>query len=361
MIQAVLLGTVVVVLSAILFLNESHAQEENFEEIREDIEYLKTELEKSKSDVTFEVIVAIIAIVTAGGTGIFNYLFSRKQKQHDAHTDYVYEARKNLYKKCEPILFLYSELSENALYRIKEIAIQGTKGKLEGLLSSNDIYFMRSTLYRLLIPHAAFRILQRQVTQFDLEIDQRIKNKYLLAKILYYTFSQDRELAKSDPEEPYYRNDTTKEKNLNADQLEAANKHQGIYANQFDIITESLIKPEENGNWRLLSYGEFNEKYSNDMFRSRFIGAYDLFENFHPSTRPILWRMLIAQAHLYKAMQKIRLKSVETLDFESFKQISKIENLFFEWRQSEQNILDEDFKKPFVPVDKYLESVLTEK
>ena len=55
---------------------------------------------------------------------------------------------------------------------------------------------------------------------------------------------------------------------------------------------------------RLRSFGEFEAEYftQNSPTQNRFSILTDLFLDFHPLTRPILWRMLIAQAHMYRAL-----------------------------------------------------------
>jgi hypothetical protein len=50
---------------------------------------------------------------------------------------------------------------------------------------------------------AAFKILQRRLTNIDLKLDQAINIQYILAKILCYTFSSSPDLARSEPATPY--------------------------------------------------------------------------------------------------------------------------------------------------------------
>jgi hypothetical protein len=50
---------------------------------------------------------------------------------------------------------------------------------------------------------AAFKLLQNRLTNIDLKLDQSINIQYILAKILYYTFSSSPDLAKSEPAIPY--------------------------------------------------------------------------------------------------------------------------------------------------------------
>ena len=104
---------------------------------------------------------------------------------------------------------MFSELSQSALSRISRLASAPKEGKLypytdEGWLSGPG-YFINSTVYRLIAPLAAFRVIQRRLTMFDLELEPKIKIQYSLDKCLYSTFSDDFDLAKSRPPIVDYR------------------------------------------------------------------------------------------------------------------------------------------------------------
>ncbi|MGB8034990.1 MAG: hypothetical protein WCF03_14345, partial [Nitrososphaeraceae archaeon] len=45
-------------------------------------------------------------------------------------------------------------------------------------------YYMLSTIYTLLVPMAAFKVLQSKLTTIDLNVDQSIAKTYRLAKCL---------------------------------------------------------------------------------------------------------------------------------------------------------------------------------
>src|SRR5215207_1749089 len=133
---------------------------------------------------------------------------ANKTAEQDARRDYEYEARKRLYHEIEPYLFLFLELSGGAINRIFRLAYTAKEGNLDpnaGWLSGPG-YFINSTIYRLIAPLAAFKLIQRRLTLFDLELDPKINIQYSLGKCLYSTFSDDFDLAKSYPSleyEPY--------------------------------------------------------------------------------------------------------------------------------------------------------------
>src|SRR5918911_1647153 len=121
-------------------------------------------------DPTIAVISAILS--SSAIAGVLTYFQNKKLKnleselankaaERDARRDYEYEAKKRLYHEIEPYLFLFSELSESALSRIFRLALVAKEG--EGWLSAPG-YFINSTIYRLIAPLAAFKLIQRRLT-----------------------------------------------------------------------------------------------------------------------------------------------------------------------------------------------------
>ena len=213
-----------------------------------------------------EIVLAVIAlvssIITAGVTAIFarrneirlkhlEHDLAIKRAEQDARRDYEYEARKRLYQECEPILFQYAELSESALRRIYALARNARDGNLgpHRYWLSTDHYFMRSTIYRLLAPMAAYKLLQRRLTTIDLELDHSINIQYNLAKKLYYTLSSSPDLARSKPVIPYDPDQIGAELNTitESERKENRTKYpekfwlQGLKVGKLDTLTENLI------------------------------------------------------------------------------------------------------------------------
>lgn len=153
---------------------------------------------------------------------------------------------------------------------------------------------MASTIYYLLVPLALFKIFQRKLTSIDLELDQDLKKIYNLGKLLYSTFSRDKELAKCLQEIPYEIH------------------NQGLFVGHLDNMVEALIDDCENdfsgSSLQIKSFGKFCKKYmiyeNNEVrFHGPFVHAYRLFYMFHPKTRPVLWRILVVQLFLYNEIQ----------------------------------------------------------
>jgi hypothetical protein len=339
-------------------------------------------------------IAAVIAAAISGGISVLSIMMSKrnnislekikndleiKKDERTARRDYEYEARKRLYEECEPILFQFAELSESALKRIYALARNARDGNLgpDRFWLLTDQYFIRSTIYRLIAPMAAFKMLQRRLTSIDLKLDRAINIQYHLAKILYYTFSSSPDLAKSEPEIPYdpdmiYVNS----KDLtDVEKQEIRTKYpekywlQGLKVGKLDILTEALILVEDGKDVRIKSFGEFEFEFFEKVDETkpsphsdRFEIFYTLFSYLHPKTRPVLWRTLITQAYLYNAIINIRKSpDKEFTNFEDIKKVFNIEGIKLEcnWKQPNEVISDEDFLKPFKASDNYIRKQLT--
>ena len=303
-----------------------------------------------------------------------------KKDEQTARRDYEYEARKRLYEECEPILFQFAELSESAVKRIYAL----TRNARDGNLGPNrfwlltDQYFIRSTIYRLIAPMAAFKILQRRLTSIDLKLDKAINIQYHFAKILYYTFSSSPELAETEPSIPYDPDfiDVDSKDLTDTEKEGVRAKHpekywsQGLKVGTLDILTEALILVEDGKDVRIKSFGEFELEFFIQVgntkaspHSNRFEIFYTLFSYFHPKTRPVLWRALITQAYLYKAI--INIRKTADKEFTNFDEINKLFNieatkLECNWRQPSEVIPEEDFMKPFKASEDYIRKQLTD-
>ena len=342
-----------------------------------------------------EIVLAIIALISSIITAAATAIFARrneirikhlendlaiKRAEQDARRDYEYEAKKRLYQECEPILFQFAELSESSLRRIYALARNAREGNLgpHRYWLSTDHYFMRSTIYRLLAPMAAYKLLQRRLTTIDLELDHSINIQYNLAKKLYYTFTSSPDLARCKPVIPYDPDQIGSELSTitESERKENRTKYpekfwlQGLKVGMLDTLTENLIVSDGSTNSRIKSFGEFEREFftkgsrHSTLENNEFEIFFTLFSYFHPKTRPVLWRVLITQAYLYKAILNIRNRSdIKTglyRDFDGFKAIVKIEEIKIEcnWKQSNETISDEQFEAPFIAAENYLKNIL---
>ena len=334
------------------------------------------------------IIALVSSLITAGITAIFarkneirlkhleNKLAIERAEQ-DARRDYEYEARKRLYLECEPILFRFAELSESALRRIYALARNAKDGNLgpERFWLSTDHYFIRSTIYRLIAPMAAFKLLQHRLTNIDLKLDQSINMQYILAKILYYTLSSSPELAQCEPTIPYdpdyirieSKDLTEDEKRRIRTQYPEKYWLQGLKVGTLDILAESLILVNKDAESRIKSFGEFEQEFferadTKTTDSKRFEVFTTLFSYFHPKTRPVLWRVLITQAYLYNAIRNIRKSEDPDLaNFDEVKKLFEIEEtkLKCDWKQPDEEIPAENFEIPFKASENYVRNQLT--
>ena len=226
---------------------------------------------------------------------------------------------------------------------------------------------------------AAFKLLQRRLTTIDLELDQSINIQYSLAKNLYYTFSSALDLARSEPSIPYDPDQIGLELNnkTESERMESRTKYpekywlQGLKVGRLDILTENLIFSEGNVIPRIKSFGEFEQEFFGKGNRTEasedneFEVFFTLFCFFHPKTRPVLWRVLISQAYLYKAIINVRsnttqVRSLNIKDFEAFKVLLEIEKTKSEcnWKQPDEIISDKELCMPFIAALNYLRNIL---
>lgn len=234
-------------------------------------------------------------------------VITEAQAEQKSRRDYQYEARKRLYHECEPLIFELLESSENAGDRIRSLARSARQGSLPEWLS-RDEYYMASTMYYLLVPLAVYKLMRRRLTIVDMTLDQNTATHYLLAKRLAWSFTDDFDLAWGlhviGLELEYEPN------NLEWRTLRVENPakywRQGLPYGRLDNAVESLIirDHEPDGYLRIMSFGQFESAFHTpgSGVCERFAIIRDIFTSFHPMARPVLWRMLIAQAHIYDAI-----------------------------------------------------------
>jgi len=317
----------------------------------------------------------LIALLGAGAslvlscvTAYFSYRAKIKESElsdlnaeKKARRDYEYDARKRLYSECEPLLFELYQLSLGGMKRVGSLARTAREGNLTNDLNSwlsDDGYYMLSTIYKLFAPLALVKIIQRRITLVDLSLDSRIKRQYLLANNLYQTFSSDFKLASLHPPIPYEPDSRSADYSQKVQEKPHIYKRQGLPVGLLDNVVDALIVSDKTSPARCLSFGEFETKYQNkasDVHKT-FASVVGLFLNFHPATRPVLWRILITQLHLNKAIL-----AESELDFEPhnaphalIKIPTKDRLGRYDWRSKDSTVSDSDLEQPFDVAEKFL-------
>jgi hypothetical protein len=217
--------------------------------------------------------------------------------------------------------------------------------------------------------------MQRALTLVDLGVSPFITAQYNLAKILYLTLICDFEFASEDPIVEYTPNVKGWEEKRT--QLPSRYWRQGLPLGRLDIAVEELLESRENKKF-LKTFGEYenyvynySEREGNDQkiyLAPGFENVVDIFLGFHPKTRPILWRILVAQAHLHRLILNRNITSSECSLEEMLSNlpISNEERDKFDWRDTVDIQISDDkqtldkivFREPFSAavnfVDRYL-------
>jgi hypothetical protein len=321
---------------------------------------------------------ALLAIGTGFVGAAVTYFYNNKKAEQDSRRNYESEARARLYNDCEPILFQIIELSDTAYKLIKflaEATMEGKFGPPKNPYFVFDHYMMKSTIFRLLAPLAAFKLLQSSLTTIDLRLDQKINLQYLLAKKLYNSFADDDKisrLGKSNNQLRYYNPifGNTPEVVERRDKNPQIYKKQGFTFGRLEKLALALITKDHKGNRRIMTYSEFeNEFFSKkpeniESKKPENIEGINLFKipsfvfyGFHPNKRPVLWRILVTQARIYKTLiyvSRLTEQDVRLLDPAKIKTISKMDEKLLDWHQSNSNevVFDNDL---YGAVETYLQ------
>jgi hypothetical protein len=272
----------------------------------------------------------LAALVTAGGAlvlGIWNatrvrkleHLKSELAKEEaaaKAKLDYEYEARRRLYGRFEPALFQLLELGDYALERIVNLTdadvwreFRPAEDEAPGARRPPMIkpnYAAVSTVYGLFAPLMIVRLMSRQLTLVDLSLEPRIELQYFLAGRLYGSFKDDFKLAAIEPIVPY---DPLIQGDWRRLRQEEPSKYwwQGLTMGRLEDVLDLLSRPHEDS-VRLASFGEFEQSWldsveaADERACKTLAVASNALLQFRPDTRPVFWRVLIAQARLYHAL-----------------------------------------------------------
>jgi len=330
---------------------ESHKARLQAEHDR-DIETLKVRL-KAESDTAIARLAADLKDVTA---------------ERDARRDYEYEARKRLYEQYEPLLFQLVERSESALHRVYSLARSAREGNLsiagDGWLDSQG-YYMVSTMYILLAPIAVFRLMQNRLTFVDLSVDPGIAARYALGKILYLSFTCDFELAKCKPSleyEPHIKDWETSRKTQPSRYW-----RQGIALGRLDNALDDLLVVRDQ-EWRLRTFGEYESLLYGQTQENLITDSWrfaDILSGFHPYTRPVLWRILIVQAHVHRLIVGLVNASASAIPDSLLEQLAipYEQRDSFDWRSEDgephsERVLNEPFDVAECFISQYVKEFL---
>ena len=269
---------------------------------------------------------------------------AERSAERNAWREYEFEARKRLYAECAPLIFQLSELGERALGRILGLARTAAAGDLDDERSwlKRD-YYRESTYYRLIAPLSLGRLLRRRLTQLDLSIDPYVRWQYTVVRVLMDSFTDDFDLAGLSADVELDHDDRLTYLPHAPDAGERRLDDPAIYWQQgvprgiLDDAINALLVKGDDGSERVIEFHEYQALRrargdDADVCRAFDRVAY-LFDQFHPRTRPVLWRILVAQACLYRTLA--RAHRTEDHDESSVGVVLGIERAKLEWRPSE--------------------------
>jgi hypothetical protein len=318
-------------------------------------------------------IAAGVSLVISAWTAIWNHRSEQRLKlledslaearaERDARRDYVYEARKRLYEEFQPLLFQLIELCESARNRILNLAESSRAGHLgpdtPGWLDGTG-YYLNSTTHRLLAPLVLVRLAQRRLTLVDLSVDPQVRFQYAIAKQLRATWTESWELAESEPAIPYDPHNPQWPRLARTEPQVYYRQH--VVAGYLDKAIDALIVRDDTID-RCMTYGEFEDAMNEPRapLRDRAEDFAALFDGFHPQIRPVLWRTLLAQAHIYEAL----IRSFDTADpvdeaepvGVAPAEVFRGEDIsLFDWRTAESEVsFDEAVTQPMTAVRRFL-------
>lgn len=273
---------------------------------------------------TVSLVVAVIAMATSHANSkklaksneklaALTSALREEESTRDARRDYEYEALKRLYTQCEPLLFQFFELAEDAESRVRALARDSRGGNLRpdgtGWLATEGYYF-NSTVYRFFAPLAAIRILQQRLTAVDLALDSRLKMQYRLLRVLYRSATEDQYLAHRPPQLTYEPDRADPEERGHRSLLASRPEwyvRQGMYRGTMDRVVDAMTVRDRDLD-RVMSFSEFLQFKQDGT--SPLSGVMPdvklLLLGFHPLARPVLWRVLVAQKLVYDTLRASR-------------------------------------------------------
>lgn len=316
---------------------------------------------QTKSSAALKQLEAELTKATQGELQRAQAVLTEQHAVKQSRLEYEYEARKRLYHECEPLIFELLEFAENAADRIRGLARTARQGDLPHWLDG-DSYYMDSTLYYLLAPVAVYKLMRRRLTAVDMTLDQNIARHYGLAKHLAWSFADDFAFAWGlhvcerdyDPN----HSDWSNQRRGN----EAKFWRQGLPYGRLDNAVESLIVRdyEPDGPLRIRGFGEFESAFHKPgSVRDAFAIVSDIFARFHPANRPVLWRMLIAQAHIYTAIVRFHQQNAGELRI-LVTPILPDERIPFAWERQPTPAQQQQMDDAFTVAEAYLAKFLGE-
>ena len=290
-----------------------------------------------------------------------------ESKARDARSDYEYEARKRLYAEVQPLVFQLTEAAEAALNRIKNLAIHSRRDDLRERTESReestwlrdmDGYYATMLMYHTTLPMALFRLIQEKLTIVDLSVEPKLRTYYAVAKVLYGSWRDDHRLAAHHGAQLDY--DPTSDDFMTARVTQPqAYWKQGIATGHLAIATAALIVREKDAVPRVVTYDEFAAAYANrdGALHQAFAPVAEMYREFRQPSRPVLWRVLVTQASLYRWLRDFATAGEEVPRVRLYSREEQLRQ--FDWRgPADKDVPEEAVTAPFDAAAHYLREFL---
>jgi len=207
---------------------------------------------------------------------------AQQRDEEAAQRDYTYDARKRLYTEVNPLLFRLREVCPGSIWRIRRIVN-------EEIAVGSD-YHARTSAQRLAGPLVLAQEIQRHMTAVDLRVDPTIKAQYIVSRELLWILHEGKAIAAAPPAIRYRGEGTPEE------------PRQHLTFAQLQRLVDVFTEQEEDGARRPLKLSELEDRKSEKDIANVLHRMETLFASASPSSTPVLWRLLIAQASLMNVL-----------------------------------------------------------
>jgi hypothetical protein len=205
-------------------------------------------------------------------------------RERDAQRDYEYEARKRLYAEVQPMFFHLGEAASATFDCIRHL--QGFRAFR--MMQDVNAALTVNNVYRLMAPLATVRLIQRRLTAVDLRLDAALRAQYRLARELLYTFSRGERVAALAPAIEY---------------TWTGEDRQHLVPAVLEVVAAGLTVEDAGGSARCMTYPEFEACFRADQsLRDTTLPVRRWLAGASPTAKPVLWRLLVAQAYLVHAL-----------------------------------------------------------
>jgi hypothetical protein len=243
-----------------------------------------------------------------------------------ARRDYEYEARKRLYTELYPLAYQLGQAARHTQHRIMNLALAGRLGNLgpgpDNWLTTTDKYYFHSVIHAVVAPLAVYELMTRKLTLLDLRLDPQLHRQLGIAAKAYEAMRSDYNLADPARYPPIafapgvtsYQPPETPPGPALPELRQRAIWRQGLYSGQISQACDAVIVTVGEAA-RVMNFAEFAKALGDADLRDAATAGRAgpmqhalqplaaVFQNFHPASRPLTWRILLAQAACYRALR----------------------------------------------------------